>query len=173
MRNIILVVGALFVTGLVFTAPAADMAKTQLKDAKGESVGNVTFQEVAGGGVLIVADLSGLPAGTHAFHFHEKGACEGPDFKTAMGHFNPGGKKHGLLNPAGYHAGDMPNFDVPADGTLKLTVVNTAVTLAKGAKNSLFQAGGTSLMIHHHADDYKSDPAGEAGPRVACGVIEQ
>jgi Cu-Zn family superoxide dismutase len=174
MRNTIRLAATLFVAGAVIPA-AAQMrtAKTQLKDAKGQVMGNVTFHEAAGGGVLIDADLSNLPAGIHAFHLHEKGACEGPDFKTAMGHFNPTGKQHGFMNPKGYHAGDMPNFEVPAGGKVKLTVFNSAVTLEKGAKNSLFQTGGTSLMIHHHADDYKSDPAGEAGARVACGVITE
>lgn len=174
MRNTILAVGTLLVAGAVLPAIAqTQTAKTQLKHAKGQAIGDVTFREVPTGGVLIEADLSNLPPGTHAFHLHEKGACEGPDFKTAMGHFNPMGKQHGYLNPKGFHAGDMPNFEVPAGGKVKLTVYNPSVTLAKGAKNSLFQTGGTSLMIHHHQDDYKSDPAGEAGARVACGVVAE
>jgi len=174
MRHTILAAGVLFVAGIVLPANAqAQTAKTTLKDAKGQSVGDVTFHEVPSGGVLIEADLSNLPPGTHAFHLHEKGACEGPDFKTAMGHFNPTGKQHGLLNPKGYHAGDMPNFEVPESGKVKLSVLNPSVTLAKGAKNSLFQSGGTSLMVHHHQDDYKSDPAGDAGPRHACGVVSE
>jgi Cu-Zn family superoxide dismutase len=174
MRHTIFLAGFLFVAGVVTPATAQmQTAKAELKGAKGEVMGTATFHEVAGGGVLIEANLSNLPPGTHAFHLHEKGACEGPDFKTAMGHFNPTGKQHGFLNPKGFHAGDMPNFEVPPGGKVKLTVVNTAVTLAKGAKNSLFQSGGTSLMVHHHADDYKSDPAGDAGARVACGVVTE
>ncbi|MCW5982601.1 MAG: superoxide dismutase family protein [Bryobacteraceae bacterium] len=170
----VLAAAALFVAGSLIPAEAQmRTAKTQLKNAEGKVLGNVTLREAAGGGVLIEADLSGLTAGQHAFHIHEVGACDPPDFTTAKGHFNPGGKKHGFLNPDGFHAGDMPNFEVPDSGKLKLTVFNHAVTLEKGAKNSLFHSGGTSLMIHHHADDYKTDPAGDAGGRIACGVITQ
>jgi Cu-Zn family superoxide dismutase len=114
--------------------------------------------------------LHGLPPGQHALHFHQKPQCDAPDFKSAGPHFNPEGKKHGLENPEGHHAGDMNNFTVNAKGTAKFKVVNKDVTLGDDS-HSLFSNGGTALVIHAKADDLKSDPAGNAGDRIACGVI--
>ena len=113
-----------------------------------------------------------MPAGEHAFHIHNVGKCEAPSFESAGAHFNPDNKHHGILSGEG-HAGDMPDLHVPSDGTLEVEVVNTAVTLDKGKPNSVFHPGGTSAVIHAGKDDYKSDPAGNAGDRVACGVIER
>jgi superoxide dismutase, Cu-Zn family len=110
--------------------------------------------------------------GEHAFHIHAVGKCE-PPFTTAGDHFNPGGKKHGLEAADGSHAGDMPNLHVPSNGDLSVEVVNPTMTLAKGRPNSVFDADGSSIVIHAKADDYKSDPAGNAGDRVACGVITE
>jgi len=146
-------------------------AKAELHDAQGKAVGTVTFKPAAAG-VKISLRVMGLPAGTHAFHIHTAGQCEAPDFKTAGGHFNPEQKKHGLKNPDGPHAGDMPNITVGANGKGKATVVNTRVTLGEG-DNSLFHEGGTAIVIHEKADDDMSDPAGNAGSRIACGVIEK
>ena len=113
--------------------------------------------------------LKGLPAGEHAFHIHAVGKCE-PPFTTAGGHFNPGNKKHGLHSAEGHHAGDMPNLVIPASGSTTVEVLNAAVTLEKGKPNSLIREGGTSIVVHEGKDDYKSDPAGDAGGRAACGV---
>jgi Cu-Zn family superoxide dismutase len=121
--------------------------------------------------VLLRVSISGLPPGEHAFHIHETGRCE-PPFDSAGGHFNPAGKKHGLLAPEGKHAGDLPNLHVPADGALKLEVLATEVMLAAGSANSLLDSDGAALVVHRDADDYRTDPAGAAGPRIACGVIE-
>ena len=148
---------------------AAQTAKAALKDQKGADVGTAELAQTPAG-VLIRLSLKGLPAGERAFHIHGVGRCE-PPFTTAGGHFNPGGHKHGLLVGQG-HAGDMPNLHVPAGGVLVIEVLNAAVTLDKGKPNSLFHAGGTSLVIHAGKDDYKSDPAGNAGDRIACGVIQ-
>jgi Cu-Zn family superoxide dismutase len=121
-------------------------------------------------GVKIDVNISRIPPGMHAFHVHAVGKCEVPDFKSAGGHFNPAGKQHGKDNPNGPHAGDMLNFEAGADGTAKFSTVNATVSLDEGA-NSLFHEGGSALVIHEKADDYKTDPAGNAGNRIACGVI--
>lgn len=116
--------------------------------------------------------VTNLSPGVHAIHIHEAGKCDAPDFKTAGGHFNPANKQHGMQNPEGHHAGDLPNLTVGANGkgTFKSTIQD--VTLAGDGANSLFHAGGTSVVIHEKADDMKTDPAGNAGARIACGVIQ-
>ena len=148
---------------------AQGMAHVELKDADGKSVGTAMIMEAKGGGVTIAIDFKGLPPGEHALHFHQTAKCEAP-FATAGGHFNPDMKKHGTENPEGPHAGDMANFTVAASGGAKATITNTKVTMGMAA-NSIYANGGTALMIHAAADDMKSDPAGNAGARIACGVV--
>lgn len=143
----------------------------QLKDAKGADVGTATIL-AKGSGVEVKLDLKNLPAGEHAVHFHQKPQCEPPDFKSAGGHLNPMDKQHGFDNPQGHHAGDMRNFTVKANGTAKATVTDDEVVLGTGNEaNSLLANGGSSIMIHAKADDYKTDPAGNSGDRIACGEI--
>lgn len=166
------------------TAPTGGMAKemsgesakemtamAEIMDGKGEKIGSAKFTS-SKDGVMIHAELSKLPPGVHAMHLHTVGECHGPDFKSAGAHFNPFGKKHGTKNPEGPHAGDLPNFTVKADGTATVDVTATLVILGEG-KNSLFQPGGTCIVIHEKADDEMTDPTGNAGARLACGVIKK
>ena len=149
---------------------AAQTASATLKNAAGAEVGSVKLTQLPEG-VLLALSLKGLPPGEHAFHVHAVGKCE-PPFTTAGGHFNPGTKKHGIMVAEGHHAGDMPNLHVPASGELTVEVANASITLDKGKPNSVFGPNGTALVIHAGKDDYKSDPAGNAGDRIACGVIQ-
>ena len=146
-------------------------ASAMIADAMGKAVGSATLREVTGG-VLIKVDLTGVAPGTHALHVHTTGKCEGPTFMTAGGHFAPGGTKHGLMGAGGPHAGDLPNIYVPADGKLSLEVLESSVTLAAGPR-SLLDADGSAIVLHAMADDYMTDPAGNAGGRIACGVISR
>ena len=150
-------------------ATSAPAAKATLKDAQGKTLGEATLRDSAAG-VLVKLDLQNVAPGPHAFHIHTVGKCDAPDFMTAGGHFNPTTMKHGLLATGGPHAGDMPNLFVPADGKLSVEVLDSNVTLAAGGK-SVFDADGSALVLHATADDYATDPAGNAGGRIACGVV--
>lgn len=150
-------------------ASAQGMAHVDVKDATGKSVGMAMITAAKDGGVSIAVDFKGLPPGEHALHFHQTAKCEAP-FTSAGGHFNPGMKKHGSENPEGPHAGDMANFTVAADGSVKTTITNSKVTLGAG-DNSIYANGGTALMVHAKGDDMKTDPSGNAGDRIACGLV--
>jgi Cu-Zn family superoxide dismutase len=161
---------ALSIFAVVGQQAAAQTAKTTLKNAEGKNVGSAELSQLPAG-VLIKLSLNGVPAGEHAFHVHAAGKCE-PPFTSAGGHFNPDSKKHGLMANEGHHAGDMPNLHIPQDGALAIEVVNASVTLEKSKPNSLFGPNGTALIVHAGKDDYKTDPTGDAGGRIACGVVE-
>ena len=152
------------------SAPATPPATAEVKTADGKDVGIVTLTQTRSG-VRLSGSLKGLPAGEHALHMHSVGKCE-PPFTSAGPHFNPAQKKHGKLNPEGHHAGDMDNIVVPASGNLALKMVNKDITLEKGKPNSVFQEGGTAVVVHAAKDDYTTDPTGNAGDRIACGVVK-
>ncbi len=153
-------------------SPSAPMTATaEMKNAQGHTVGSVTLSQV-GGGVRVVLDARGLPPGQHGVHIHTVGKCDPPDFTSAGSHFNPDGKKHGLQNPAGPHAGDLPNITIGSDGVGRLESMNERITLGEGA-TTLFDADGSALVIHAAPDDFKTDPTGNSGGRIACGVIHK
>lgn len=158
--------------GFAASAVAEDTTRTaraELANADGMNVGTVTLTEAVGGqGVVVDATLSDLPPGVHAIHVHAIGKCDPPDFKSAGGHYNPSNKEHGIENPKGMHAGDLPNFFVPESGDIHIQMFATLLRL----DDKLFDEDGAAMVIHAEADDYRTDPSGDAGPRLACGVIK-
>jgi Cu-Zn family superoxide dismutase len=134
-------------------------------------VAQATLAEVDDG-VRIVMEASGLPPGPKGVHLHRVGKCEGPAFASAGDHFNPTNKRHGLLNPDGPHAGDLPNITIGGDGKGRFESFTERVSLGAGS-TSLFDADGTALVIHADPDDFRTDPSGNSGPRIACGVVQR
>lgn len=153
---------------LVLSSASSAKTKVELKDAQGKDVGSIVIWD-QGSGVALQLQLHDLTPGEHAIHFHQVPKCEAPDFKSAGGHFNPESKKHGFDSPEGHHAGDMKNFTVGADGKAKAKLADADVTL-KNSPHSLL-SNGAAVVVHAKGDDYKTDPSGNSGDRVACGVI--
>ena len=148
---------------------AKDALVVPLKSSTGQDAGSATFSPMKNGGVEVKVKLMNLPIGDHAVHIHQNGVCEAPDFKTAGGHFNPDAKQHGLENPMGHHNGDLgKNVTVGEQHTGEITYKVNYLSMKPGAPNAIF---GTAIMVHEKADDMKTDPTGNAGNRIACGVI--
>jgi Cu-Zn family superoxide dismutase len=170
-RDSLAVLACLIVLVTAVQAPASDQtAHAALKDAQGRDVGTADLIQTAAG-VLFKLVVKNMPPGVHAVHVHGTGKCE-PPFDSAGGHFNPGDDKHGLLAAEGPHAGDMPNMHVPESGDVSVEILNAAITLEKDKPNSVFRPNGAAIVIHAGLDDYRSDPAGNAGGRIVCGVIQ-
>ncbi|MGH7663261.1 MAG: superoxide dismutase family protein [Gemmatimonadaceae bacterium] len=160
---------SIFNRGSDVEATPVESVRVTLANSSSETVGEALLRQTVRG-VLITLDLSAVPPGTHAMHIHSVGQCDPPAFDSAGDHFNPAGRSHGALDPQGMHAGDLPNVHAPESGRLRVDVLVENVMLA-GGENGLFDADGSSLVIHTFADDYRTDPSGNAGSRIACGVI--
>ena len=152
-----------------YTSPPP-AAAARLIDTSGRTVGQAVLLQ-QGGGVRILLDVSGIPPGTKAVHLHEVARCEPPSFESAGGHFNPTKAQHGSANPRGPHAGDLPNIVVDATGKGHLEATATRVSVKKKGADSLLDGNGSALVVHAGADDMRTDPDGDSGDRIACGVI--
>jgi len=167
MTSLILSGGAYW----TWPVPGGGTVEADLYNGHGERIGRAVFTQLPEGGRVKVA-IERLPPGIHAMHIHTVGECHGPEFKSAGAHFNPFERKHGMKNTDGPHAGDLPNFEVREDGTAQVEVTALLLTLEPGI-NSLLPTGKTCLVIHEKADDETTDPAGNAGARLACGIIRK
>ena len=163
---------ALAFAAFALPAMAQDGAATAvLMDQSGATLGTLTLTDEAGG-VHITGELTGVPNGEHGFHLHETGTCDpATKFESAGGHFNPTAMKHGMDNPEGPHAGDLMNVTADDNGMATVDVTDAGVTLAAGDA-SLNDADGAAIVLHAEQDDYKTDPSGNSGDRIACGVLE-
>jgi len=177
MRDVAMAAGLLLAAGAAAgcaasRAAAQDSSRiawAELRNQSGESVGSAVLREESGR-VRIVVQASGLTPGAHAVHIHAVGRCEAPGFQSAGDHFNPLGKKHGLENPAGPHAGDMAELQADAGGRAEHVGVTDRVTLATGPA-SVFDGDGSAIVVHARGDDQRTDPSGNSGERVLCGPL--
>jgi len=165
-KRVTVCAAAFAVAATAASAQDAATATARMLNLEGQSVGQVQLQETPHG-LIVTGEFTDLPEGAHGFHIHAVGECE-PPFQSAGGHFNPDEHQHGIENPQGLHAGDLPNIHVPASGELAVEHFVVGLTLDR-----VLDDDGAAMMVHAGADDYASDPAGNAGDRIACGVIER
>ena len=173
MKRTVFLACLLLLTGsLAYAADGGSWksAEAEIKDSRGQTVGSAVFTPTPQG-VAVVVEVSRLAPGKHGIHVHAAGICEPPDFKTAGGHFNPHAKKHGLKGHEGGHPGDLPNLEVGPNEKGKLTATLPNATLGVGDAASLLGPNGSSIVIHAKAGDEMTDPSGNSGDRIACGVI--
>jgi Cu-Zn family superoxide dismutase len=156
-RLVILLAAGLALAGCAAQQYGSPLATAELRNAKG---------------VRILAEVRGVAPGAHGLHLHGVGQCDPPEFTSAGGHFNPAGRKHGFKHPAGPHTGDLPNMQIGPDGKGRLEYVTSLVTLGTGP-TSLFDADGTALVLHAAPDDEVTDPSGNSGGRIACGIVRK
>ncbi|MFP4473133.1 MAG: superoxide dismutase family protein [Candidatus Omnitrophota bacterium] len=173
MKKLFILFLGIFSAFCLNSVRAADVefATAHLRNSMDQRVGSVLFNQTPEG-LDITVDIVDLPAGEHSLHIHENGSCVPPDFTSAGGHFNPYGTQHGFLNPEGPHAGDLPNITVEKNGEADVTITTKRLTLESGKPHSLLPFGTKSVVIHRLPDDYITDPAGQGGERIACGVID-
>lgn len=173
MKSVRWLAASLLLTGcaVVRLSPVGTSATAELRDAGARVVGQATLTEVSGG-VRIVLEARGLPPGEKAVHLHAVGTCDPPDFTSAGDHVNPQKKLHGILNPEGPHAGDLSNITIEANGTGRLETFIDRVTLGAGT-TTVLDDDGTALVVHANPDDFRTDPTGNSGPRIACGRLEK
>ena len=162
---------ALLLAGCTTLADLPDhrISNATLSRSDGTPVGTAQVIEAGNRTTLVVA-ITGLPVGIHGVHLHTTGACAAPDFASAGGHLNPLGKKHGSMAPAGSHLGDLPNLTIRPGGNGSLTADLTGSPAA--IRDWLFDSDGTAIVVHADADDYRTDPSGNSGTRIACGVLK-
>jgi len=161
---------------MVLASPSPSMtapvATVELKNADGDIVGRATLTEAGTEGLRLDLTTTGIPAGRHGLHFHAVGKCDAPGFESAGAHFNPTDRQHGLENPQGPHSGDLPNLEVGPDGHGTLVALTNRVS-AESGPTSLFDSDGTALVVHADQDDQMTDPSGDSGSRIACGVVQR
>ncbi|MBJ6361365.1 superoxide dismutase family protein [Paenibacillus sp. GCM10012307] len=176
MKIIAMLTCLLFLTSTVGTISAKVEASegplvVPIINSEGKNIGTAKLTQ-EGDKVHLHLEAEKLPPGKHGIHFHNVGKCDTPDFKSAGEHFNPTGKQHGFNNPKGFHSGDLPNIEVKKDGEVNVDISSSHVTLLRGKPNSLLKEGGTAIIIHEKEDDYVTDPSGNSGNRIACGVVK-
>jgi superoxide dismutase, Cu-Zn family len=168
-RTILFVVLAMGLPAIVSAAAPARTASAAVARPDGVVVARATLTQ-GSAGILVAVSATGLAAGRYGIHLHETGLCEGPAFASAGAHWNPAGRQHGRLNPMGFHGGDLPNLDIAANGAGRIRFTVAGGRLRHGA-HPLLDAGGASIVIHAAPDDERTDPSGNSGARIACGVV--